>query len=32
MSDNRINLLPVVEESKLVGIVTRHEIVASMGL
>jgi CBS domain-containing protein len=32
MSENRINLLPVVEESKLVGIVTRHEIVASMGL
>ena len=32
MSDNRINLLPVVEQGKLVGVVTRHETVASMGL
>jgi CBS domain-containing protein len=32
MSDHKINRVPVVEDGKLVGIVTRDDVVRSMGL
>jgi CBS domain-containing protein len=31
MRDHKINLVPVVDGDKLVGIVTRHDVIASLG-
>ncbi len=31
MRDHKINLVPVVDDDKLVGIVTRHDVIASLG-
>jgi acetoin utilization protein AcuB len=31
MRDHKINLVPVVDGDKLVGTVTRHDVIASLG-